>query len=449
MRIPQPLGPLALAAAGLAPSCITPVDGYDPYEGMDPNGRIERPELPDDVPNPERWRYTPEGRLPPGNLIDRLFVSSFISPILFREEDIGFGGGVGITDIDFLNSRGKHFANIFATYSEEGQQVYRVDWSTWLHHRELETGGIIRDERSRLNAFGEYSRTLTRRFFGFGSDTEESNETSYTENLATVGVNSTFSVPEAGSDLLMSTGLSYQHHRLGRGRVSSVPSTGDVPMGGQPGFPALFDGDRDVGQLWLSGGLAYDTRDSLHQPYSGWRVGLGAAVAAQTDRSAGALATLDASIAFTLPPLFHDGGDADETNPPTDVLAFGGHVVESFGDLPYYSLPSLGGARTLRGYIQNRFTDTTAAHGSAEYRFAIVPRGVRLTDTVRIERLGLALFYDFGTVADGLEDVFDNRYLDSYGVGLRVAFAREALFRIDVGFSDEDAILTIEFGHSF
>lgn len=436
-----------LCLLALVPACVTPVQGYDPNEGIDANGRIERPKLPDDVPNPGRWRYTPEGRLPPGNLLDRLFVSSFISPILFREEDIGFGGGVAITDIDFLNSRGKHFANIFATYSEEGQQVYRVDWSTWLNHRELEDGGIIRDERSRFGAFGEYSRTLTRRFFGFGSDTPESNETSYTEELTTFGTGATLALPEPGSDLMLTGGLNYQHHDLGRGRVSSVPSTNDPAAMG--GFPVTFRSDRDVSQLWLGGGIAYDTRDSLHQPYSGWRVGLSAASAAQSDREVGGLVTLDANVAFSLPPLFHDGGDGDEANPPTDVLALGGFVTESFGDLPYFSLPSLGGARTLRGYIQNRFTDTSAGHASAEYRFAIVPRGIRLTETVRIERIGLALFYDFGTVADGLEDLFSERYLDSYGVGLRIAFAREALFRVDFGVSDEDAILTIEFGHSF
>ena len=39
---------------------------FDPLRGMDPDGRIEKPPIPDDVPHPERWRYTPEARIKPG-----------------------------------------------------------------------------------------------------------------------------------------------------------------------------------------------------------------------------------------------------------------------------------------------------------------------------------------------------------------------------------------------
>ena len=91
---------------------------FDPLNGMDPDGRITRPQIPDDVPHPERWRYTPEARMKPGSVFDRFLVSSFISPILFREKDIGFGGGVALTDVDFRDQRYREFANILATYSE-------------------------------------------------------------------------------------------------------------------------------------------------------------------------------------------------------------------------------------------------------------------------------------------------------------------------------------------
>ena len=33
---------------------------------MDPSGRIPKVPLPEDLPNPERWRYIPEGRIMPG-----------------------------------------------------------------------------------------------------------------------------------------------------------------------------------------------------------------------------------------------------------------------------------------------------------------------------------------------------------------------------------------------
>jgi hypothetical protein len=51
--------------------------------------------------------------------------------------------------------------------------------------------------------------------------------------------------------------------------------------------------------------------------------------------------------------------------------------------------------------------------------------------------------------AGGIEDLADGRFLDSYGIGWRLAFAREAVFRIDLGFSEEGSNFTLAFGNSF
>ena len=55
---------------------------YDPFDGIDENGRIPRVQLPEDIEHPERWRYIPEGRIKPGNVCQRLLVSSFIAPFI-------------------------------------------------------------------------------------------------------------------------------------------------------------------------------------------------------------------------------------------------------------------------------------------------------------------------------------------------------------------------------
>ena len=62
---------------------------YDPYEGIAEDGSIPKVDMPADIKNPDRWRYIPEGRIPPGNIIKRLLVTSFIAPFLFFEGDIG------------------------------------------------------------------------------------------------------------------------------------------------------------------------------------------------------------------------------------------------------------------------------------------------------------------------------------------------------------------------
>jgi Omp85 superfamily domain len=416
---------------------------YDPLQGMEPSGRIPRVPLPLELPNPRRWRYIPEGRIKPGNIFERFLVTSFIAPQVFFEQAIGAGGGIALTDIDFRDQRRREFLGAFLSYTTEGQQKYRLIWRRWLHHEELPGGGVILEERSFVDVAGGYQKTLTRRFFGLGPDTPPSAESSYTDEVADLAVRADFSLPHLGSDWVLTVGLRGEHHNLSPGRVSGVPTTDQA-------FPVLFaEGDgRD--SVTASAGLRYDTRDSQHQPYGGWRVGLGVdAPVWQSSGSPGAVYGLYASVSFRLPPLFHSGGDPNEENPPTDSLALGAFVQDSVGDLAFYDRPSLGGTHTLRGYIANRFTDNAAWHASAEYRFWVVPRGFAVTPTIRVERIGLALFGDVGTVADSLGDLPSARIHTSYGIGLRVSLERTALFRADFGFSGEGLNFILAFGLSF
>jgi hypothetical protein len=444
---------LAIVVASLvvpAPAAAQRVDRdrdvrppYDPLLGMDESGRIPKVPLPEDLPEPARWRYIPEGRIMPGNIFQRLFVSSFVSPQIFFREDVGLGGGIAITDIDFREQRRREFLGAFLTYTTEGQERYRLIWRRWLHHREIPEGGVAVEERSFLSGSGGYQRTLTRRFFGLGPDTPESAESSYTDEVVDAGLRADLALPGPGGDWIATGGLRGEHHNLARGHVSGVPSTDDA-------FPQLFDDADGLSSLYVSAGLRYDTRDSQHQPYTGWRLGIVAESAPwQSDGSLGAVLTGFGNVVFRVPPIFHSGGDALEENPPTDTIALGFHVDTTVGDLPFYDLPSLGGASTLRGYIGNRFTDDSAWHAVAEYRFWVISRGFRLTRAIRIERIGLAFFGELGTVAPSLEDLPSAKVHASYGVGLRVSLERVAMFRTDVGFSDEGTNVTVAFGLSF
>ena len=211
---------------------------YDPLLGMDENGRIPKVSLPEDLPEPQRWRYIPEGRIMPGNVFQRRFVTSFASPQIFFQEDVGLGGGIALTDIDFREQRRREFLGAFVTYTTEGQERYRLVWRRWLYHRELPDGGVAVEERSFLAAAGGYQRTLTRRFFGLGPDTRESAESSYTDEVADAGLRADLALPGPGGGWIATAGLRGEHHNLARGRVSGVPSTEDA-------YPVLFkDGGR-------------------------------------------------------------------------------------------------------------------------------------------------------------------------------------------------------------
>lgn len=416
---------------------------YSPFLGMDRNGRIPKVSLPADVPNPERWRYLPEGRIKPGTVLDRLMVTSFFAPYVFYDSDIGFGAGISLTDIDFRQQRRREFGGIFLSYTTEGQQRYSIIWQRWLYHRDLANGGVIIEERSFTRAWVEYEKTLTRRFFGIGPDTLRTDETSYTDELSRAQFMVQQSLPDAGDNVVYQARFKAEHHDLGPGKVSGWPTT-------DTGYPLLFAEGDDYSIVWLGASLRYDTRDSQHAPYQGWMVEAGAdAAPVQSRGNHAVLYTVQGSLVQKVPGLFHRGGDAFEEHRPTDVLAFGAQAQWTQGDLPFWALPSLGGSKTLRGYIANRFTDNALWHASAEYRFWTLPRGFGLTDTIRIERIGAALFYDVGTVADGLRSLTSAQTHNSYGISLRFSLERAALFRGDVGFSREGVNVSFGYGLSF
>ena len=82
---------------------------YDPYRGMDRDGRIPKVDKAAYVRRPERWRYVPEGRIKPGNFLERFLVSSFVVPLIFSNSDVGTGFGLALTDIDFRKQRRREF----------------------------------------------------------------------------------------------------------------------------------------------------------------------------------------------------------------------------------------------------------------------------------------------------------------------------------------------------
>jgi hypothetical protein len=407
---------------------------------MDRDGRIPAVDKP--FPHPERWRYVPEGRIKPGNLLQRFLVSSFIVPLVFHDGDVGTGGGVAITDIDFRQQRRREFAGIFLTYTSEGQQDYAISWRRWIHHREREGGGVFQEERSFWRASAGYEKTLTLRFFGTG-ETGEDDETSYTDELFHLQGGIEASLPDPGSAWVARLDLRGEFHELSEGHAAGEPDTEDV-------FPDLFDRADHADLGWLRLGLRYDTRDSQRNPYRGWYLGLTSEGALlQTHGDVGGILTLEAGKIFPLPGLFHAGGGRDEENPPTDVLALHFESQHAVGELPFFAQPSLGGGATLRGYLAGRFHGDASWTGAAEYRFWVLARGFPIWRAIRVERLGLALFYEAGAVADDALGFGSAEVRHVGGVSLRVMLERAAPFRVDVGFSEEDVQVTARFGLSF
>jgi hypothetical protein len=416
---------------------------YDPYRGIDADGRIPKIDKAALVSKPERWRYVPEGRLKPGSFFKRFLVSSFLVPIFFQNADVGTGLGAAITDIDFRGQRRREFMGAFLSYTTEGQQSYVLRWRRWLKHIEVPGGGVLQEERSFLRSGGGYRKTLTRRFFGIGPSTQESDETSYTDEVAFLDLGLSKSLEGTFENFIVDYGVRGEQHWLGRGRVGGE---GDTRIE----YPLLFAEADPYGLGWVDLGIRWDTRDSQRNPYRGTVLGatLNAALV-QNDWNLGAIYRLYADQIFPLPGLFHDGGSEDEENPPTDGLAFHVESQLSSGELPFFARPTLGGDLLLRGYIAGRWRDDAAWAAVTEYRFWVIPRGFTVWRHIRVERLGLAAFYEVGGVADDGFAFFHERVRQSYGISGRATIERAALFRADLGFSEEGMNFSAGFGLSF
>ena len=105
-------------------------------------------------------------------------------------------------------------------------------------------------------------------------------------------------------------------------------------------------------------------------------------------------------------------------------------------EVPFYLQPTIGGARTLRGYRSFRYRDRSALLLQAEYRW-------RINDLVTG-----ALFYDTGTVARTLDEL--GRFERNYGVSLRAGVDLGAAFRMDLAFGGREGTrLLIRFDDVF
>jgi len=97
----------------------------------------------------------------------------------------------------------------------------------------------------------------------------------------------------------------------------------------------------------------------------------------------------------------------------------------NWGEIPFRSLPRLGGSGLLRGYGNNRFCDKVLSAFQFEYR-------VKIWD-----RIGGVLFSSIAQVADKVADLdVDNMKL-IYGGGLRYQLNNGINFRLDYGISAE------------
>ena len=267
-----------------------------------------------------------------------------------------------------------------------------------------------------------YERDSTERFFGFGNDSDENNESNYTSQIfdaeATPGI---WVLPY----LNVSYHMRILRHAVQPGQVDSFPFIGD---------PRFIEGpDTDVRGRGLatavywshSLALTYDTRDSLRQPTTGTLVLVYADAA---DRRLGSATSF---VKFGLEsrkfvPILKSG------NP---ILALRALIdyVSGGDDTPFYEMSSLGGHQSLRGFGGDRFIDFNRSLASAELRTRVYRRRLFGVNA----ELEVAPFVETGQVFHTLSDspVDDLHWV--YGLGFRGVVRPQIVAFVDVGRGSE------------
>lgn len=271
------------------------------------------------------------------------------------------------------------------------------------------------DGRAFIYAAATYEQDSTERFYGFGNDSAEDDETNYTnEDL--------FAYATPGIWLLPYVNL---HYRMGirrygqtRGQVDSLPYTGDfVFPGRQPDLATTL--------YWSHrAALVYDSRNDTDIPERGAYAALYGEFADRRLGSSTSYVKFGAEWRQFIPfrkgnPILALRALADYTSAPKDT--------------PFWEMPSLGGRRTLRAYGSDRFIDFNRSLASAEVRTRVW--------TFRLfgvnAELELAPFLELGQV---FEDITDSPVGDLHwasGLGFRGLVRPQIVAFVDVGYGAE------------
>ncbi len=396
--------------------------------------------------HPDRWRYAPPERTG-GELGDRLLVTLYPVPIVYYEASVGAGAGAAIADIDF---RGQQRAEQFflgAATSTEGQTTAAVAWSRFLAHQPTAAGGAWWAETDRVEIRAAYDRTLSRRFFGFGSGSTADAESDYRIARSAVSFNLDLALPAPGSPWRVGAGVGLDHADLAHGADDDLPDAHDL-------YPETVDAADGILRPQLLVRFGYDTRDSIANPNRGWSW-LSDAELVPRNRDSGGdddptlRAGSEATAVFPLPSLLGILPVVGEESPPIDRLAVDLRVDAAGGPLPFWAQPSLGGSRRLRGYIADRFTGLGLWAAAAEWRFALIPRGFPLFGKPVVERIELVPFAEVGAVAERAAELYRARPRADAGLGLRIQFERTAVLRFDWARSGDGSEVVVDFGQAF
>ncbi len=243
-------------------------------------------------------------------------------------------------------------------------------------------------------------------YFGLGGQARLEDQTSYLYRGTELGAEL---AANPGGGVSVGIRMRFLRPHVGGGRDPLFPSTDELFSEAEaPGLDAQPD--------FLHGSLFFDLNsyDRPGNPRSGGRHHVGMHFYSDRDLDRYSFRQIETETTQLIP--FFD---------KRRVIALRAFLTMSSTEddrvVPFYLMPRIGGAYTLRAFEEYRFHDRHAMLFNAEYRWEV------------FAALDMALFADAGKV------FADRRHLDfrnlegSYGVGFRVSTRNNFILRFDIG----------------
>jgi outer membrane protein assembly factor BamA len=300
-----------------------------------------------------------------------------------------------------------------STRVNEDYEFKYVDRSLW-------------DDRAEGRSFLYIFTDGSARFFGFGSNSLQANQTNFGDRE--LGITLSLAYRIAGN-LRLVAGDRLRRVDISQGAVRSVPFIGDkfssVEVPGIEGFTVHAQ------KL----GLIYSTLDLPDLPTDGLYAEASVEKSAKDFGSSVGFVHYQAEIKGYAP-----SGSARW------ITVFRIAYNRTSGDdVPFLERSILGGETTLRGYGRNRFIDSTSLLLNLEERIRVFRWRVFnvMTDWE------VAPFVDYGGVMGSLGSMQRDDFKISPGVGFRAVVRPNIVGRVDIGFGKEGWAVFVGLGYPF
>ena len=264
-------------------------------------------------------------------------------------------------------------------------------------------------------------------FYGLGNETEK-NEQLYDQDFYRTRFNT----------LLFSAGFGRDFWKKSNFTAQLQYENDDVRIDPNTILSEIRENIFGVDVLHIAGlqlALDLDFRDNASLPQKGTRL--------KVQHNNGIITNYDTEN-FGITDAFMEWyGTAWWKRPLTLGLRAGG--TDTYGDIPFFKLPSLGQREALRGYFRNRFTGDSRVYLNTELRLEL---GTVATGFLPFT-FGAKGFYDVGRVYYSEET--SDKWHAGYGGGFYVFPLRESFtFNFSLGFSEEEtALFMLSIGTTF